>query len=205
LQAELGLPSNAYTPLIGTVARLVSQKGFDLVAAGLEQIVAMGAQVTILGTGDPDYEAVFRQASERWPRQVRAVIGFDEGLAHRIEAGADIFLMPSRFEPSGLNQLYSLRYGTVPVVRHTGGLADSIVDVTPETLQSGQANGFVFENYSPEALVATVGRALAAYRDPGLWRWLQQVGMRADFSWDRVADRYWALYQLTSERAAKWR
>lgn len=205
LQADLGLPVSAYTPLIGTVARLVSQKGFDLVAEGLEQIVATGAQVVVLGTGDPGYEAVFRQASERWPRQVRAIIGFDEGLAHRIEAGADIFLMPSRFEPSGLNQLYSLRYGTVPVVRRTGGLADSIVDVTPETLQSGQANGFAFDHYSPEALVATVGRAIAAYRDPGLWRWLQQVGMRADFSWDRAADRYWALYELTVDRASKWR
>ncbi|MDR7523603.1 MAG: glycogen synthase GlgA [Armatimonadota bacterium] len=205
LQQELGLPDNAYTPLIGSVARLVAQKGFDLVAAALEQIVGLGAQVVILGTGDPTYEAVLQAATARWPRQVRVVIGFDEGLAHRIEAGADIFLMPSRFEPSGLNQLYSLRYGTVPVVRRTGGLADSIVDVTPETLHQGRANGFVFDHYSPDALVATVGRAIAAYRDPGLWRWLQQVGMRADFSWDRAADRYRALYDLTVERAARWR
>lgn len=205
LQQELGLPVNAYTPLVGTVARLVSQKGFDLVAAALETLVAMGAQVVILGTGDATYEAMFQAATGRWPHQVRAIIGFDEGLAHRIEAGADIFLMPSRFEPSGLNQLYSLRYGTVPVVRRTGGLADSIIDVTPETLHFGQANGFVFDAYSPDALAATVGRAVAAYRDPGLWRWLQQVGMRADFSWDRTADRYGALFAMTTERAAAWR
>ncbi|MBI3997911.1 MAG: glycogen synthase GlgA [Armatimonadetes bacterium] len=205
LQHDLGLPVDARVPLIGTVARLVSQKGFDLVASGLDAIVSMGAQVVILGTGDPAYEAAFRAAQSRIPHQVRALIGFDERLAHRIEAGADIFLMPSRFEPSGLNQLYSLRYGTVPVVRRTGGLADSIVDVTPENLHLGRANGFVFDHYSTEALVATVGRAIAAYRDQGLWRWLQQVGMRADFSWDRAAERYLALYAVTADRAAKWR
>ncbi len=204
LQQELRLPDNAYTPLIGAVARLVSQKGFDLVASAIENVVAMGAQIVILGTGDPAFEAAFRGAEARWPGQVRALIDFDERLAHMIEAGADMFLMPSRFEPSGLNQLYSLRYGTVPIVRRTGGLADSIVDVSPQTLHTGQANGFVFDVYSPDALVATIGRALAAYRDPGLWRWLQHVGMRADFSWDRAADRYLLLYHATIERAAKW-
>ncbi|MDQ7859955.1 MAG: glycogen synthase GlgA [Armatimonadota bacterium] len=205
LQREVGLPEHAYAPLVGAVARLVSQKGFDLVTAALEGIAAMGVQLVLLGTGDPSLEAAFRAAAARWPQQVAVTIGFDEGLAHRIEAGADMFLMPSRFEPSGLNQLYSLRYGTVPVVRRTGGLADSIVDVTPETLQRGTANGFVFDAYTPEALLATLGRAVAAYRDPGLWRFLQQVGMRADFSWDRAAGRYRDLYALTAERAARWR
>jgi starch synthase len=204
LQRDLGLHVDPRVPLIGTVARLVAQKGFDLVTSGLDSIVAMGAQVVVLGTGDPAYEAALRAMSARLPLQVRAMIGFHEGFAHRIEAGADIFLMPSRFEPSGLNQLYSLRYGTVPVVRRTGGLADSIVDVSPETLHLGRANGFVFDAYTTEALVATVGRAIAAFRDPGLWRWLQQVGMRADFSWDRAAERYRALYAHTRERAAAW-
>lgn len=204
LQQEVGLPGNAYAPLVGTVARLVSQKGFDLVATALDALAAMGAQIVILGTGDPKYEAAFHTAAAIYPNQVRAMIGFNEGLAHRIEAGADIFLMPSRFEPSGLNQLYSLRYGTVPVVRRTGGLADSIVDVTPENLHLGRASGFVFDAYTTEALIATVGRAIAAYRDPGLWRWLQQVGMRADFSWDRSAERYLALYATTVERASHW-
>ncbi len=204
LQQELGLPTNAYAPLVGAVARLVPQKGFDLVTTGLDAIAAMGAQIVILGAGDHGYEHALREAVFRLPHQLRAFIGFNEGLAHRIEAGADIFLMPSRFEPSGLNQLYSLRYGTVPVVRRTGGLADSIVDVTPETLHLGVANGFVFDTYSTEALVATVGRAIAAYRDPGVWRWLQQVGMRADFSWDRAADTYLSLYDATVDRASKW-
>jgi starch synthase len=189
---------------VATIARLVSQKGIDLIAGGLETITAMGAQVLVLGAGDPGYEAAFRTAQSRLPNQVRALVGFDERLAHRIEAGADIFLIPSRFEPSGLNQLYSLRYGTVPVVRRTGGLADSIVDVTPETLHVGRANGFAFAPYSVDALVATVGRAIAAFRDPGLWRWLQYVGMNADFSWDRAAEKYVALYTLATERASRW-
>jgi starch synthase len=203
LQQEMGLPVQAYAPLIGTVARLAPQKGFDLVAAALDAIVATGAQVVILGTGEPAFEEAFRAASARFPHQLRAIIGFDEGLAHRIEAGADIFLMPSRFEPSGLNQLYSLRYGTPPVVRRTGGLADSIVGATPENLQLGRANGFVFDDYTPEALAAAIGRAVAAYRDPSVWRSLQQVGMRADFSWDRVAGRYLELYDATVRRAAE--
>jgi starch synthase len=205
LQQEVGLPPHAYTPLVGTVARLVTQKGFDLVTAALEGIVEMGVQLVVLGTGDPQFEAAFRAAAARWPQQVAVTIGFNEGLAHRIEAGSDMFLMPSRFEPSGLNQLYSLRYGTIPIVRRTGGLADSIIDVTPESLQQGRANGFVFDAYAPEGLLATLGRAVAAYRDPGLWRFLQQVGMRADFSWDRAAARYRDLYALTVERAARWR
>jgi len=131
------------------------------------------------------------------------LIGFDEGWAHRIEAGADFFLMPSRFEPSGLNQLYSLRYGTIPIVRRTGGLADSVVDATPETLHHGVATGFVFDAYTPDALISTVARATAAYRDPGLWRWLQQAAMRADFSWDRAAIQYRTLYGLAQERAGR--
>jgi len=203
LQQEMGLPVQPYAPLIGTVARLAPQKGFDLVAAALDAILATGAQVVILGTGEPAFEEAFRAASARFPQQLRAIIGFDEGLAHRIEAGADIFLMPSRFEPSGLNQLYSLRYGTPPVVRRTGGLADSIVDAMPENLHLGRANGFVFDDYTPEALVEAIERAVAAYRDPGVWWPLQQVGMRADFSWDSVAGRYLDLYEATVRRAAE--
>jgi starch synthase len=205
LQQELGLPVDPQAPVIGAIARLVPQKGVDLIASGLDAITSMGAQVVVLGTGDPACEAALRAAQARLPGRVRVLIGFDERLAHHIEAGADIFLMPSRFEPSGLNQLYSLRYGTVPVVRRTGGLADSIIDVNPETLYLGRANGFAFDPYTTEALVATVGRAIAAYRDPGLWRWLQSVGMRADFSWDRAAEKYVTLYAMTVERASRWR
>lgn len=201
LQRDLGLPVDPGIPLIACVARLVAQKGIDLVVSGLDAIVGMGAQVVVLGTGERVYETALQAAAARAPHQVRTLLGFDEALAHRIEAGADIFLMPSRFEPSGLSQLYSLRYGTVPVVRRTGGLADSVVDVNPDTLHQGTANGFVFDAYTTEALIATVGRALAAFRDPGLWRWVQLSGMRADFSWDRQAEKYVALYTATVERA----
>jgi starch synthase len=205
LQQELGLPTNAYAPLIGCVARLAEQKGFDLIVSALGSIVEMGAQLVVLGTGDPVLEGALHAAAARWPSQVRALIGFDEAWAHRIEAGADFFLMPSRFEPSGLNQLYSLRYGTIPIVRRTGGLADSVVDVTPETMHHGVATGFVFDAYTADALAATVARAVAAYRDPGAWRWIQQAAMRADFSWDRAAQRYRTLYGLAQERAGRGR
>jgi starch synthase len=202
LQRELGLADAPHVPLLAVIARLVPQKGIDLIVEALPALVRAGAQLVVLGTGDPALEAALCRAARRWPAQVRARIGFDEALAHRIEAGADIFLMPSRFEPSGLNQLYSLRYGTVPVVRRTGGLADSVVDLTPQTLQEGRASGFVFDACTVEAFLAAAGRALAAYRDPGLWRRLQQTGMRLDFSWDRAAGCYAALYALAAARAA---
>ncbi len=195
LQAEFGLPEDLEVPLLGMVTRLVDQKGLDLVWACLDRVVAAGAQFVLLGTGDPKYEAAFTETAQRYPRQVGVRIGFDEGLAHRIEAGCDIFLMPSRYEPSGLNQLYSLRYGTVPVVRRTGGLADSIVDATPEALACGEANGFVFEAYTPDALWEALRRALDAFRNPDVWRTLVQAGMRADFSWNRSARRYVELYE----------
>jgi starch synthase len=195
LQAEFHLPEDPETPLVGMVTRLVDQKGLDLVQACLDRMVAAGAQFVLLGTGDPRYEAAFTEAARRYPRQVGARIGFDEGLAHRIEAGCDMFLMPSRYEPSGLNQLYSLRYGTVPIVRATGGLADSIVDATPEAIARGEANGFVFEAYTPDALWEAIRRALDVFRNPTLWRTLMQTGMRADFSWNRSARRYVELYE----------
>ncbi|MDR7569885.1 MAG: glycogen synthase GlgA, partial [Armatimonadota bacterium] len=195
LQAEFGLAEDPHVPLLGMVTRLVDQKGLDLVWACLDRMVAAGAQFVLLGTGDPRYEAAFTEAARRHPRRVGVRIGFDEGLAHRVEAGCDIFLMPSRFEPSGLNQLYSLRYGTVPIVRATGGLADSIVDATPEAISRGEANGFVFEAYTPDALWEAIRRALDVFRNPTLWRTLMQVGMQADFSWNRSARRYVELYE----------
>jgi len=200
LQGELGLYERPDLPVIGMVTRLVDQKGLDLVGAVLDQIVAAGAQLVVLGTGDPRYEEMLTAAARTNPRRVAVRIGFDDALAHRIEAGADLFLMPSRYEPSGLNQLYSLRYGTVPVVRRTGGLADSIVDATPQTLEAGTANGFVFTDYTPEALLGAVHRALAAYRDQRTWRRLQRTGMAADFSWAASARKYLALYERVLAR-----
>lgn len=195
LQREAGLEPLPYAPLCAVVTRLTDQKGCDLLAAVLPSLVERGAQFVLLGTGDPRYHALFSHLARTHPRQVFVALRFDEALAHRIEAGADIFLMPSRYEPSGLNQLYSVRYGTVPVVRRTGGLADSVIDATPEAVRAGTATGFVFESYTPLAFLEAVDRVLAAYRDPLIWRRLQAAGMIADFSWERAAERYVALYR----------
>ena len=200
LQREAGLAADAEVPLIGMVTRLVDQKGLDLVAEVIADVLAMRAQFVLLGTGDPAHERRFEDLARRRPQQAAVRIGFDNALAHRIEAGADIFLMPSRYEPSGLNQLYSLRYGTVPIVRRTGGLADSITDQTQETMAAETANGFVFQEYTPQALLSALRRALAAYRDQVTWRQLQRTGMLADFSWAASAVKYLALYQRAVAR-----
>lgn len=200
LQRESGLAIDPDVPVIGMVTRLAAQKGLDLVAEVMVQVFGLGAQFVLLGTGDPTYHQLFSDLAGRFPKQASVTLGFNDALAHRIEAGADIFLMPSRYEPSGLNQLYSLRYGTVPVVRKTGGLADSIVDVTPETLERGTANGFVFVEASPSALFGALRRALAAFRDNKLWRGLQLAGMRADFSWAASGAKYMALYEHAVRR-----
>jgi starch synthase len=194
LQTNLGLECNAQVPLLGMISRLDPQKGFDLVAAGIEQLLEKKVQFVLLGTGMPEYHTLFESIAKRWPSQASVNLRFDNALAHQIEAGADIFLMPSRFEPCGLNQLYSMRYGTIPVVRRTGGLADSVVDTTPETLANGLATGFVFDEYSTEALLATIDRALAAYRQKSVWRQLQKNGMEKDFSWAASAHKYIELY-----------
>jgi starch synthase len=191
LQRELGLPERAHVPLVGIVGRLVDQKGFDLVAAALGDLLARDVQVAILGTGDPAYEEAFRGAARERPDRLAARIGFDEPLAHRIEAGADLFLMPSRFEPCGLNQMYSLRYGTVPVVRAVGGLEDTVQDF--DGWRSG--TGFKFREYTPNALLVAVRRALDVHRDAAAWRGLVLRGMAEDNSWARSAARYEALYR----------
>ncbi len=195
LQRTQGLTVDPEAPLAGMITRLVDQKGLDLVAATLTEMLDLGAQLVLLGTGEPKYHTLFEALRRRRPDRVGVTLGFDDGLAHRIESGADIFLMPSRYEPSGLNQLYSLRYGTVPVVRKTGGLADTIVDATPEATRRGSANGFVFEEYSPAAFLDAVTRAVRMFKDPRAWRQLQDVGMRQDFSWGRSARRYLDAYR----------
>ena len=204
LQRTLGLGADAGAPLLGLVSRLVDQKGLDLVAAAADALLGLGAQLVVLGVGDPRYHALFEAFCRRHPERAAFRLGFDDGLAHLIEAGADIYLMPSRFEPSGLNQLYSLRYGTVPVVRRTGGLADTIVDATPEAVARGEANGFVFDAYTPDAFLDAARRAVFARREPALWRRLQRVGMGQDFSWNRAAAKYLAAYRraVAARRAA---
>lgn len=196
LQRGQGLEARPEAPLLGVVARLAEQKGIDLVAAAAPALLDAGAQLVVLGDGDPEYRYQLEYVRNRYPGRVSLTFGFDEGLAHRIEAGADIFLMPSRYEPSGLNQLYSLRYGTVPVVRSTGGLADTVTDTTPETLAAGTATGFSFVPQTPEALRDATLRAMALFRDrPGDWGRVMQTGMRQDWSWDRSAGEYERLYE----------
>ena len=198
LLARYGLPRDetALTrPLVGMVSRMVDQKGFDLIAATLPELMQLDAAFVVLGTGESRYQEMWRAVAARHPDRVGARIGFDESLAHLIEGGADIFLMPSRFEPCGLNQMYSMRYGTVPVVHGVGGLADTVVDelATPKPDEGG--TGFVFADYTPEALLGTVTRALARFGEPRRWAALQAAGMQQDFSWDRSAQEYVKIYE----------
>ena len=198
LQRRMGLPADVDVPLFGFVGRLTEQKGVDLIAEAAPRITAAPAQLTVLGTGERELQEALRALARAHPRQVAAEIGFDEALAHQIEAGADAFLMPSRFEPCGLNQMYSQRYGTPPIAHATGGLCDSIVDCTPATLAAGTATGFLFGEPTAGALGDAVERAIAVYREPGTWQALQRNGMARDFGWRASAERYVALYRSLS-------
>jgi starch synthase len=191
LQREVGLPVRADVPLAAVVSRLAEQKGVDLLVAAIPELLARDVQLVMLGSGEARFvEALLQAAAER-RGQMAVRVGFDEGLAHRIEAGADLFLMPSRFEPCGLNQMYSLRYGTVPVVRAVGGLEDTVEDY--DGWNAG--TGFKFRDYTPAALSLAVRRALEAHRDRKAWRGLVHRGMAEDFSWERSAASYEALYR----------
>ncbi len=199
LQKRLGLGVDEHAPLLGAVSRLTHQKGCDLLLEAADTLIAEGCQIAVIGTGDRRVERAFSELTHRHPHRFMAMIGYDEALAHQIEAGADLFLMPSLFEPCGLNQMYSLRYGTPPVVRRTGGLADTVVDTNPQTLADDTANGFVFDEPSPAALISAVRRALVAYRDPAVWSQLQTHGMQTQFGWDEAAARYIEVYQRALE------
>jgi starch synthase len=187
-----GLEGALSRPLVGMVSRLVDQKGFDLMAALGGELPSLNATFVLLGTGDRRYEEMWTTLAAQYPDRIGARIGFDEGLAHRIEAGADLFLMPSHFEPCGLNQMYSLRYGTVPLVRATGGLADTVRNYDSAT---GEGTGFTFSEYSPRALLGTLRWALDTYKDKDAWRRLQRAGMRQDNSWDARARQYVEVYE----------
>jgi starch synthase len=202
LQREMGLPTAADRPLVAMIGRLADQKGFDLVAKVISQWVAESdVQWVLLGTGDAQYHRLISELVQKHPDKVAAQLGFSDELAHRIEAGADIFLMPSRYEPSGLNQLYSLKYGTVPVVHATGGLADTITNLTDQTLAAGRANGFSFDQYTVAALAATLERACQTFANPAVWRQLIRTGMQQDWSWTKSAEQYGRLYENTLARA----
>ncbi len=195
LQVRLGLEQRDDVPLLGSIGRLAHQKGFDLLAEIAPDLLEVPAQIAILGSGDTALQDSLQALSKANPGKAGVFIGYDESMAHLIEAGADIFLMPSRFEPCGLNQMYSQRYGTPPVVHDTGGLHDSVVDCTPQTVADKTATGFVFAPATSTALLAATKRAIAAYGDKRTWRQLQKNGMARDFSWDASAQRYIAMYE----------
>lgn len=195
LQKRMGLASEHEMPIIGMIGRLTYQKGTDVFLAAAEELANSPAQLAILGSGDSGMQDALQDLARSRPGHVAVQIGYDEGLAHQIEAGADLFLMPSRFEPCGLNQMYSQRYGTVPVVNATGGLKDSVVDASPEAISDKTATGFLFNGVTREALVGATKRALTTYKNKKVWRQIQKAGMVKDFSWEASAARYIELYR----------
>ncbi len=194
LQQQMGLAVNADIPLFAAISRFSYQKGYDLLLEVAPELVRIPAQLIILGTGDPELEFELTLLANAHPGKIAVRVGFDEALSHLIEAGADSFLMPSRFEPCGLNQMYSQRYGTPPLVHATGGLLDTVVDCTPATLNDSSASGFLFYNMTAHELLVTIKRAVAVYRDKKTWRRLQRNGMAKDFSWYPSAMAYREIY-----------
>lgn len=198
LRQRVGLPAAESAPVMGMITRMTPQKGLDLLKDALDAVMAMDLQLVILGSGDPGLESYFREAEARYPDRLRMVTAFDNALAHRIQAGSDIFLMPSKFEPCGLTQMYALKYGTAPVVRATGGLRDTISEFDPA---SGGGNGFVFHDYRSEALTAAIERAVKTWRNRELWGRLMDNCFSADFSWHRAAREYIGWFKhLREER-----
>ena len=197
LQREFKLPE-ADVPLLGAIGRMTSQKGFDLIEKAIPKLMTVDAQYVVLGTGDPAYEDNFKTLEARYPNQVGVRIGFDEALAHRIEGGADMFVMPSKYEPCGLSQLYSLRYGTIPIVSKTGGLADTVVPLTDAKSRAVsdtvRATGFHIQHHTSESLLQSLQTALQTFRDSNLWNKLIENGMSSDVSWSRSAKTYDKLF-----------
>jgi starch synthase len=202
LQRRLGLDRSPDAPLFGVVSRLTPQKGLDLLLAALPGLLAAGAQLALLGSGDGDLEHGFAAAADAYRGPVAAEIGYDDELSHLILGGADLVAVPSRYEPCGLTQLYALRYGALPLVRRVGGLADTVVDATSVTLADGTATGFAFADPTPQALAATVDRAVALKRERELWRRMMRRAMSRDFSWAAAARRYLALYRELAPASA---
>ncbi len=194
LQQEFYLKVDPHIPLIGMISRLTDQKGFDILAPIIEPLLDLGVQFILLGTGEEEYHLLFQKIGQKYPHRAGIRIAFDNTLAHKIEAGADMFLMPSLYEPCGLNQIYSLKYGTVPIVRATGGLDDTIQDFNPHT---GEGTGFKFKEYSPSCLLEAVKRALQVYPNRTAWEKLMVRGMAEDFSWAHSAGEYISVYEKT--------
>jgi starch synthase len=188
--------------LFGVVSRLADQKGLDLLLGALPELLKHGGRVAVMGSGMPDIENKFLAAARDYPRKIAVYIGYDEALAHRIVAGADVIVVPSRFEPCGLTQMYGLAYGTLPLVRRVGGLADTVEDANAVNLIRGMATGFVFDAVRPEALAAAAMRAFALWRKPAVWNRMRETAMRQDFSWPNSARQYAELYANLRPRRA---
>jgi starch synthase len=197
LQARMALPADKTAPVFAVVSRLTAQKGIDLVIAALPRLVDARAQLVVLGQGDPKLQQALRDACERHPKQVAVRLGFDESLAHLIEAGSDVFLMPSRFEPCGLNQMYSQAYGTPPIVAPVGGLLDSVTDATAD---AAKGTGFVMTGADAPGLEDAIARALRACREPRTWKRIQGNGMARHFGWEESAQRYVQVYERAMQR-----
>jgi len=194
LQQQMQLPEDESVPVFGMVCRLVEQKGIDLMLKNLTELVQLPLQFVLLGSGDKSVEYNLQEFSRLYPEKIAVTIGYNEALSHLIEAGSDIFLMPSRFEPCGLNQMYSQRYGTIPIVRKTGGLADTIEDALPESLKNETATGIAFNHPESDALLEAIKRSLVLFDNKPLWRKIQRSAMKKDFSWTNSARQYQALY-----------
>lgn len=201
LQRRLGLPEDPEVMLLGNVGRMVEQKGIDIILDALPELVQRPVQIVIEGSGETTFEVKLAEAMERWPDKVGGLVGYDESLAHLIEAGADVFLMPSRFEPCGLNQMYSQIYGTLPIVYPTGGLRDTVVDATEETITAGRATGFWMDSLGRPGFCRAVDEAMRWFHDKVVWRQMQNTAMKQDFSWEHSAREYLRLYQMLSRSA----
>ncbi len=200
LRGAAQLPERA-VPLVGMVSRMTAQKGFDLLRDSLDRVLELDLQIAMLASGDPAMEKIFGEAERKHPDKLRVLLKFDNAMAHKIQAGCDAFLMPSKFEPCGLTQMYALKYGTVPVVRATGGLRDTVSEFDP---RAGSGNGFSFEEYKPEALLAALSRMIAAYQRPADWKKLMANCFACDFSWERAARNYLTWFeQLLKARSAR--
>ena len=203
LLAEFGLPQvDTAVPVCGIVSRFASQKGFDLIADIADELVQQDVILVVLGSGERAYEELFRRLQKQFPQRIAVKITYDETLAHKVEAGADMFLMPSKYEPCGLNQIYSLRYGTVPIVRATGGLDDTI---EPWNTKKKTGTGFRFTEYSPEALLAAIQRALDVFKDKAAWEKLMRNGMAKEYSWSAAAREYERVYEQVRKGRGKSR
>jgi starch synthase len=198
LRKKTALPAvRRDVPIIGIISRLADQKGFDLIAEVADEIMGLDMQMVVLGTGDQKYHELFAALQTKYPKKLSVTLGFNNELAHLIEAGSDMFLMPSRYEPCGLNQMYSLKYGTIPIVRETGGLADTINNANPAR---GTGNGFTFRNYDSREMLNAIKFAIEVYRDKNVWEVMMLRGMRQDFSWKASAEKYIELYHKAIEK-----